>query len=262
MRECIVGGAAFGSTGIRLTFRQTVPFRTNLIVFLDTGDCGDEIAFMNTFLSDLLYLLVFCGAGAAVYFVVVAKKRGYFGDKEEPATPTVAIGEFPAGEVGRIEGKVLPTPTLLIAPLTGKACVAYRVSVSKFEEADEEYPEISAYQEIASEEKHLRFLLKDATGVAEVYAEEVQLKFSHASSWKKDRINKAARDFLARRGVPVSALSGLVTKTTYRFNEEIIRVGDRVVVEGRGIQPHASPETTPGGLRPVVVLGGSAGGDA
>ena len=147
------------------------------------------------------------------------------------ATP---IGEMPAHQRGRIDGRVAARGRLLKAPLTGRSCVYYAIEVAQIS-----HPSLPSL--ICEERIGVPFTLADPSGEASVdpSSAELALVFDHIERPSSDDPMNAAHDaVLARHGIG----SQEVGTTRLQLSEAVIAPGDQLSVIGAGPR---EPDTTP-----------------
>jgi hypothetical protein len=140
----------------------------------------------------------------------------------------IAIGDLPENQLGLITGEVTATDALVVAPLTGRACVYYAVIVQHHHDR--------RWEVIVDERRGTGFALTDRTGRAVIEPSNAQLALcfdrSESAGWL-DRTTREQEAILARHGVTRGG--GLLDKKL-RFREAVIEVGDRISVIGAGIR--------------------------
>lgn len=137
----------------------------------------------------------------------------------------VPIAEWPEGHLARLVGKVVAGETL-IAPLSGRVCVYYRVEVHQ----DDRLP----WQPI--EESWVKpFVVDDGSGRAylEANGADIVAKFDHLSrsGWFRDATEQE-NALVERHGQSTTGPRGFMRPLVYR--EAVIEPGERVSVVGVG----------------------------
>lgn len=147
------------------------------------------------------------------------------------ATP---IGELPAHQRGRIDGRVAARGKLLKAPLTGRPCIYYAIEVAQIS-----HPSLPSL--ICEERIGVPFTLADPSGEASVdpSSAELALVFDHIERPSPDDPMRTTHDaVLVRHGIS----SQEVGSTRLQFSEAVIAPGDQLSVIGAGPrEPDATP---------------------
>lgn len=151
------------------------------------------------------------------------------------------IGELPEGTCGRLVGTVRAIDRTLTAPLTGRACVWYRVSIS----APGAVAEMSADVVLVREEQAERFALEDDSGVAIVDPAGAQLERRRRGVYDRDsnrRPSERERAILTAHG---EQWEGALGPRSLSFHEMIVEVGETICVAGTGTR-EADPDAARG----------------
>lgn len=137
------------------------------------------------------------------------------------------IGAFPDEGEGRIVGVVSPEAPLLIAPVSGRACVAYMVRVSRYGGRKRGRAQRDGVREISNA---VDFAVNDATGRAVVRAAMAQLALTLERADQSDSLCPPS----ARIGAFLEE-HGLTSEgEAFRYDEGALVPGERVAVFGAG----------------------------
>jgi len=146
------------------------------------------------------------------------------------------IGELPEDTIGRLIGTVRPVGRTLSAPLTGRECVYYLVTVDALGWSQGG----QMVDDILREEKAVEFVLED--GSSRVLVEPEGAVFDRRKgAYRNDaggRLGKRERAFLAVHGERY--------RGTMSFHELIVEVGATICVAGAGIR-EVDPDAEPSG---------------
>lgn len=143
------------------------------------------------------------------------------------------IGELPDGTVGRMIGTVRAAGATLKAPVTGRACVCYHLTVSTNTE--------DAHT-IISDQQGVPFVLEDDSGRALVDPEGAALERYRAHDDDASTTRGATKqqlDLLEAYGQ-----KDLGLEVPLRFREEIVEIGEDICVAGAGVRD-ADPDAVP-----------------
>jgi hypothetical protein len=184
-------------------------------------------------LEQIFQIAIIVGSGAAAaarYFKRDLRvRRALLRAKAWP------IGDLPPNTFGRVTGVANPVDHPLIAPLTGRPCVYYRVTVE-----NNSAPEESAI--VVGESSGVPFLLEDDSGIAVVdpAGAEVTVDFDHwAQSGIYGGASAAQEALLVRHG---RRSRGPVFDDPLTYREAILGVGETVSVVGAGVREPAPGE--------------------
>ncbi|HVV83013.1 MAG TPA: GIDE domain-containing protein [Kofleriaceae bacterium] len=156
--------------------------------------------------------------------------------------PASTIAALPEGESARVVGTVVGEATL-IAPLTGRRCVAYvaqveqRVSTGK----------TTYWKGLIDEVRHHPFTIDDGTGKAIIDPGQAKLLIEMDSTSRSgtfDDATPAESEFLARHQIDSK---GWFLNKSLRYLEGVIEPGERVAVLGRAVRepdPEAARDAT------------------
>ncbi len=178
-------------------------------------------------LAPFVVLAVGAGVGFAARW---AWRRARPGVQPVGASIVTTIEWFPDNDVGRLRGIVVPMTEQLVAPLTGRACVGYEVTIS--ESANDEATEV------VRDVRWTTFALDDGTGRAtiDLAVEPVTMLLGTVTttSGLADDATTDERAVLARHRQLPEGSSGFNRSLTYR--ERAILVGELISVRGHGVR--------------------------
>jgi E3 Ubiquitin ligase len=172
--------------------------------------------------------------------------------RELRATRRVALRELPESTRARVVGAARIIEGSLEAPLTGRACLYYVVTVEQHHSNGRS----SYWKNIIREERGVSFLLDDGTGraIVDPNAAKVALDVDgRGNSGTFDEPDEREAAFLARHG---TSGQGWVFNKRLRYREAVIEVGETVAIVGEGVRepdPHAAPEAAYRGEQPTRV---------
>ncbi|MDF1698327.1 MAG: hypothetical protein P1U56_20930 [Saprospiraceae bacterium] len=156
------------------------------------------------------------------------------GGRKSQESERIPIANFSDLGTGIIKGKISPSSAPLIAPLSGRPCVAFWADAFYFEGVDENKLN-NAFINVASENGYSTLIIEDETGQAEINLEGVDYYAIPSKTWKTSLtrpMNGKMKDFLRKHGKSVGVFAGM--GTMYKFEERIIEVGQNVYIEGQG----------------------------
>jgi len=143
--------------------------------------------------------------------------------------PKRSIADVIEGERARIVGAV-EVPEPLTAPLSGRPCAAWRVTVEERRRSGKN----SYWKKIVDEHEAVEFFLTDGTGKARVEQVIVKPVLAHDARGGSGFLNDPTPElqaFLADRGHDTQ---GWVFNKTIRFREGVAEPGEEVAVVGTG----------------------------
>ncbi len=147
------------------------------------------------------------------------------------------IAELPEDTYGRIVGQADVFETELIAPMSGRRCVYYKVDVQ------------NGNDEVLEETKAVSFVVHDDTGRAVVdpsHATVVLVRDSTTTSGSFVEPTAAQKALLERHG---ETSDGWIYDLKLTYREAVIEIGERVTVRGAGVR-EPDPDGQPtGGYR-------------
>lgn len=179
-------------------------------------------------IAEMLALVAGGALAYSAYWVATRERRLLRRAKVWP------IGELPEDTIGRLIGSVRPVGPTLIAPLTGRECVCYLVTVDALGWTQGG----QTVDEIVCEEKTTEFVLEDESGrmLVEPAGAMFELRRDAYSNTPGGNPNDRERAFLARhRQQYVGTMS---------FHEMVVEVGKTICVAGAGTRegdPDAEP---------------------
>lgn len=142
--------------------------------------------------------------------------------------PIWRIGELPEDTIGCVIGTARPVGPALKAPLTGRDCVCYVVTVT--------YDQFFLDRVLIREQRGVTFVLEDDSGRAIVDPDGAELdrKGGYEESWGfLSKPTPLARAFMENRGVQ---RQGWAFDRDLSFHEEIVAVGETICVAGPGVR--------------------------
>jgi hypothetical protein len=200
--------------------------------------------------DDWVFLLIL-GIGGFVllawYFSPSARLK-----RELKATPRIPLRELPESTRARVVGAARTLEGMLEAPLTGRACLYYVITVEQHHSTGRS----SYWKTIIREERGVTFLLDDGTGraIVDPSAAKVALDVDgRGDSGTFDEPNERETAFLQRHG---TSGQGWVFNKRLRYREAVIEVGETVAIVGEGVRepdPAAAPEAAYRGDQPTRV---------
>jgi hypothetical protein len=174
-------------------------------------------------------VMVVMGAGGVLLVQLASRERQRVKQKRAlEARPTTAIAGLREGEPAKIRGVVTAREPLLTSPVGERACVGYRVEI-----VEGRYDGNDAAR-VVHREIWPSFLVTDETGTAAVEG-PVNVRVDPADGWSDrlpaDILPPSALALLKDDGVAFKDLLGFAW--TFRYQETLLKVGDRVTVVGR-----------------------------
>lgn len=196
-----------------------------------------------------LYVLLAIGLVAVVgfgwYFSPANKLK-----RELRASRRYALAELPEETRGRVVGAAHTLEQTLDAPLTGRACLYYVVTVEQHHSTGRS----SYWKTIIREEQGVPFVLSDGTGKAIVDPRSAKVALDvdgRGDSGTFDSPNEREQAFLDRHG---TSGQGWVFNKRLRYREAVIEVGETVAILGAGVRepdPTAPPAAAYRGEQPT-----------
>lgn len=188
-------------------------------------------------------------------FILLAAVINYFGKEAKikrklRALPVTPIGEFKAGEVGRITGHAETVGELLIAPLSKRPCMYYQVIVEQRKGGKNK-----RWVRLINEERYPPFMLKDGNHHAIVDTKWVQTyldKDAEFSSGWLDDATDDLRQLLEKHGHKDTNWLGF--NKTLRYQEGIIEENELVTVRGTGHWYTGKDQGLPDKFKRVLVM--------
>lgn len=197
------------------------------------------------------FVLIFGGlavfVGLAWYFSESQKIK-----RELRSAPRMTLRELPESTRARVVGAAQPLDQTLEAPLTGRPCMYYVVTVEQHHSTGRS----SYWRQIIKEEAGVPFLLDDGTGRAIVDPRSARVALDvdgKGDSGTFDEPSAREAAFLQRHG---TTGQGWVFNKRLRYREAIIEVGERVAILGEGVRepdPSAPPADAYRGDQPTRV---------
>lgn len=198
-----------------------------------------------------IFVLVF---GGVAVFVTLA---WYFSEsqkikRELKSAPRMSLRELPESTRARVVGAAQPLAQTLEAPLTGRACMYYVVTVEQHHSTGRS----SYWKQIIKEEAGVPFVLDDGTGRAIVDPRSARVALDvdgKGDSGTFDEPSAREAAFLQRHG---TTGQGWIFNKRLRYREAIIEVGEQVAILGEGVRepdPDAPPASAYRGDQPTRV---------
>jgi E3 Ubiquitin ligase len=176
----------------------------------------------------------------ASYYSAEAKaKRALLAAKIWP------IATFPENEVGRIVGQAQPTVAVLHAPMSGRPCVMFRVTVEEYRSSGKS----GSWYTVITDVQYVPFQVTDSTGRALIDPTSAQLIStvdSKSTSGTFDPASPIEESILARHRVESK---GWLFNKSLRYHEAAIEVGETIAILGSALRepdPDAPPSQQSG----------------
>lgn len=141
-----------------------------------------------------------------------------------------AIRDVKHGEIVRIEGTMQPLDKPLFAPISGRPCAHYEVTVAEWVRRQKN----SGWSTIAEEKRTVSFSLADGTGFAHVETKSFVASVAqdkHLESEAFEEPPQRILDLLRRHGCDLHTLFGRQKRFQYR--EGVLEPGEALIVVGR-----------------------------
>ena len=161
-----------------------------------------------------------------------------------------SLGELPEQTRGRVVGSAQSIEQTLEAPLTGRACLYYVVTVEQHHSRGRS----SYWRTIIREEQGVTFMLADGTGKAIVDPRSAKVALDvdgRGDSGTFDNPSEREQAFLTKHG---TTGEGWVFNKRLRYREAVIEIGETVAILGAGIRepdPTAPPAEAYRGEQPT-----------
>jgi len=139
-----------------------------------------------------------------------------------------AISSLQENKISKIIGKSKPVDRPLVAPLSGRKCVYYKVIVQQKTDGKNKY-----WYEIIKEEKYQNFLVTSYAGSALILMESFDSYFVEDKIYKSGRFNDATsklQNYLKLHDKKSLDFFGF--NKTLRYKEAIIGVDEKITVLG------------------------------
>lgn len=198
---------------------------------------------MGSFFPLLVVAVVLVALVLSWWFSEAAKIR-----RALRAARRVPIAEVREGEVVRVTGRVRGVSELLRAPLSGRPCVFFEVTVEEYRSSGKS----GRWVRILREQEAMDFLVEDGTGKALVRADGMRVLAQRDHEQSSGTFNDATPEleaFLARHG---EKSTGWIFNRRLRYREGIFEPGETVTVLGEAHwEQDPDPETAGTGYRDV-----------
>jgi hypothetical protein len=202
----------------------------------------------------LIAIIVIAVVAAAVFFNEEARIK-----RALRKTPRASIAQVADGADAKITGTVEIVGDSLAAPLTGRRCVYFEVTVEEYRSSGKS----GSWRTIIREKQGVPFRVRDATGKAMVNLGAARMAVVKDAHFRSGTFNDATPEleaFLERYGKKSTGFLGFNRKL--RYKEGALEAGEEVAVAGRGMwEPDPDPEPgAAGGYRDaprrLVMTGG------
>lgn len=198
-----------------------------------------------------LYVIV------GVVIVAVVGFGWYFSEanrlkRELKGAPRYSLAELPEATRGRVVGQAQPLDGTLEAPLTGRACLYFVITVEQHHSTGRS----RYWKTLIREEQGVPFLLRDGTGHAIVDPRSAKVALDvdgRGDSGTFDSPTERESAFLARHG---TTGQGWIFNKRLRYREAVIEIGETVAILGAGVRepdPTAPPQAAYRGDQPTRV---------
>ncbi|TRX58998.1 hypothetical protein FNH22_10735 [Fulvivirga sp. M361] len=159
------------------------------------------------------------------------------------AVQRVAIRDAKKDQKVRIKGKIREQDDLLVAPISGKKCVAYQIEVSQV--ISSSYDDVEA--ELITEKKSVAFYIVDVNGdPAKILSrcQEISLHKELVEEFNRfDELPHTHMKVLEKYGEKATNFLGINKR--FIFKEGILEVGERIFVAGKGFWQKPMDDSKP-----------------
>jgi hypothetical protein len=184
-----------------------------------------------------IILTVICSGGfvfAQWYFAEAKRVK-----RALAAAPITAVATLLEGDTVRVVGTLLPGPSTLTAPLSGRPCAAYLLRVRE--------QMGKSWKEIIRESDAVEFAVDDGSGTVLVRPGNFKLGLEddhneRTGFWSDP--SERVKEYLLARGESAEGALGL--KRVLQFNEAVLEEGERVAVWAT-VMLETDPATTGAG---------------
>lgn len=148
------------------------------------------------------------------------------------ATPLLPCAQVAEGQEARIAGTVGVFEATLTAPLTGRQCVYFRVTVTEERGSGKNRRTVTIIDEI----RGVPFVVSDATGRAIIDPSKAKVALDmdgKSRSGTFDNATEAENALLARHG---KSSGGIIFNKALTYREGVIEPGEQVAVAGSGVR--------------------------
>lgn len=164
-----------------------------------------------------------------------------------------AIGDCQDGDIVRITGEIQVVDEPLEAPLTKRPCSMYTVIIQEHKHRGKS----RHWEDIISEEKFNRIVLKDGDNLALVEATNLKSRLISDGSFESGFLNDATPEleaFLNQHGHKSEGLFGM--NKGMKYLEGILEQGERASVVGKVQWKEATELGIPGSTRRILSITG------
>jgi hypothetical protein len=147
-------------------------------------------------------------------------------------TPRASAGALTEGTLVRVVGRARAASEPMLAPLTGRACVYYKVVVDHRTDVGSNYY-VRGWRPFVEEERGAPFVIDDGTGAVSVdpAGAELALDFDRRTTTGAFHgADERQQAFMAAHG---EKTKGWLKTKHYRYREAVIEVGEAIAVVGR-----------------------------
>ena len=176
----------------------------------------------------IIIATVFAVILIAVAFLFSEKAKVKRGLRRYPQTN---IGSFPPGGLGSVKGKVVLHGQSLTAPLSGRACVYYRVIVEEHRSSGKS----SHWHKIIDDVQSGTVLISDGSGYALINAKKSRSHIVSDANYRSGTFNDATpelENFLQQHNRQSTGL--LNFNKSLRYKEGILEENELIAVGGKG----------------------------
>jgi hypothetical protein len=196
-------------------------------------------------------VVVLCGVAFASGVAIVARGVNRWRAAAPPPVPRWPIGRVPEHATCRVIGAVAPTARAVIAPLSGRPCVYYRVRVSELRAR----PGLAArhhraWVPLVDEQHGVAFVVDDGSGQIRIDPDDAAIELRTASCHDTTGRQLTRDEAALLRRHRVSPLDGLGMPRRLRFEQVAIEIGQAVAAVGTCARDPATSTTDLWGLRP------------
>lgn len=162
----------------------------------------------------------------------------------------IRISDFKEGAYAKIVGKSMSTGETLIAPLSGRECVYYQITVEVERGDDDGF----SWEKLFTENKAIDFLVSQSGETAYIEAKNVTGFLVKDAKERSGVFNGATgkmKALLQRHGEKSKGFLGI--NKSLRYKEGIVEVGEAIAVMGKGNWTRAENNSK----TPILTLSGN-----